>query len=347
VKYRTLGSTGLEVSELCLGTWGLGGQWGADIEPGIAAIRRAFELGVNFFDTAYAYGEGAAETALARGLGTLIDTHRDELVIATKGGIRVEQEAGGGWTVHRDSSPAFLRKTLEHSLRLLGTDYVDVYFIHWPDRSRPYAEVAGTMDGFVREGLVRHVGLSNFTVAEMRAFREGGGFGVAQVPYNLLWRDVEDAVLPWCAREDVGLMGWSALASGLLTGALGRDHRFQAGDWRGQASAERGDAGQSGSLPGLFQGEDERLNAVIERLKQEASARGVSLAQLALAWVLAHPSGIIPIVGAQEPAHAEASAAAVELALDADDLASLGAIVRDLPSVKLASEDYEPEREAV
>lgn len=345
MQYRTLGSTGLRVSELCLGTWGLGGQWGSDIEPGIAAIQRAFELGVNFFDTAYAYGEGAAEAALARGLGTLIDTHRDELVIATKGGIRVEQDAAGGWTVHRDSSPAFLRKTLEHSLRLLGTDYVDVYFIHWPDRSRPYAEVAGTMEGFVREGLVRHVGLSNFTVAEMQAFREGGPFGVAQVPYNLLWRDVEHAVLPYCERENVGVMGWSALASGLLTGALGRGHHFQAGDWRGQAPADRERSAQSDSLPGMFQGEDERLNAVIDRLKQEASARSVSLAQLALAWVLSHPSGIIPIVGAQEPAHAEASAAAVELALDADAVASLAAIVRETPW--LASEDYEPERETV
>jgi aryl-alcohol dehydrogenase-like predicted oxidoreductase len=347
VKYRTLGATGLQVSELCLGTWGLGGQWGADIEPGIAAIRRAFELGVNFFDTAYAYGEGAAEAALARGLGTLIDSHRDELVIATKGGIRVEQGTAGDWTIHRDSSPAFLRATLEDSLRLLGTDYVDLYFIHWPDRSRPYAEVAGTMEGFVREGLVRHVGLSNFTVAEMRAFREGGAFGVAQVPYNLLWRDVEQAVLPYCAREGVGLMGWSALASGLLTGALGCGHRFQAGDWRGQAPAAREGSAKSDALPGLFQGKDERVNAVIDRLKREADARGASLAQLALAWVLSHPSGIVPIIGAQEPAHVEASMGAVDLKLDADAVAQLAAIACETPSVKLASEDYEPEHELV
>ncbi|HEU4702839.1 MAG TPA: aldo/keto reductase [Conexibacter sp.] len=347
MKYRTLGRTGLRVSELCLGTWSLSGQWGADVEPGIAAIRRAFELGVNFFDTAYAYGEGAAETALARGLGELIATHRDELVIATKGGIRVEQDAAGGWTIERDSSAAYLRTTLEHSLRLLGTDYVDVYFIHWPDRSRPYAEAAVAMNELVQEGLVRHVGLSNFTVAEMQAFREGGPFGVAQVPYNLLWRDVDRAVLPYCERENVGVMGWSALASGLLTGALGRGHRFDAGDWRGRTPSAGEGTDRMDALPGLFQGADEQLNAVIDRLKGEADARGVSLAQLALAWVLSHPSGIIPIVGAQEPAHAEASAAAVDLELTAEEAAQLTAIASGLPSVQLAAEDYEPEQELV
>ena len=347
MKFRPLGATGLQVSELCLGTWSLSGQWGEDIEPGVAAIRRAFELGVNFFDTAYAYGHGAAEAALARGLGDLIKTHRDELVIATKGGIHVPQSIEEVQDIAdieetRESSPEFLRETLEHSLRVLGTDYVDVYFIHWPDRSRPFAEVARTMHEFVSEGLVRHVGLSNFTVAEMKAFREGGPFGVAQVPYSLLRREIEAEVLPFCEREDIGVMGWSALASGLLTGALGPGYVFPPGDWRGSAALEGKQFEALNRTLEVFQGRNERFNAVIERLKEAARERGVSLAQLSLAWLLARPFGVVPIIGAQEPAHVESSAAALDLSLDADEARRLADIAAESPSI--AMDDYDPDR---
>jgi aryl-alcohol dehydrogenase-like predicted oxidoreductase len=321
MRYRELGSTGLEVSVLCLGTWELSGDWGADHEDAVAAVRTAFDLGITFFDTAYAYGEGAAEAGLARGLGELMRTHRDELVISTKGGVEADVSRGTGFgekRLVRNSDPKFLRQNLETSLRTLGTDYVDIYFVHWPDPTVPFEDAAAALEGFVDEGLVRHAGVSNFTVAQMDAYTAGGRVEVAQVPYNLFDRGVEEEILPWCERHGAGVMGYAGLARGALSGTLRGGQTFPDDDWRAVHPA--------------FQGERfDALMEAVDRLSAEAASRNdCGLAQLALAWVMSHPLGIVPIVGAQLPEHIQDSARAADVELtpeERDELSRLELVV--------------------
>lgn len=311
MRYLTLGEGGPVVSGLCLGTWALSGFWGADVEPGVAAVRRAFDLGVNFFDTARAYGDGAAEAALARGVGDLLGGHREEIVISTKGGL--EQR---GETVVRNSDPGHLRSDLLRSLKALGTDYVDVYFVHWPDPIRPLAETADVLRGFVKEGLVRKIGVSNFSAEQMKEF---GVADVAQVPYNLFARGVEDAVLPYCRQAGVRVMGWSPLAHGLLAGALRSGHVFAPDDWRAYSP--------------IFQGERfAMLLETVETLKHFAADRGCDVSQLALAWVMA--SEVIPVVGAQFPEHLEASVRALDVRLSEPEARELTRLVTGVPQVE-------------
>jgi aryl-alcohol dehydrogenase-like predicted oxidoreductase len=320
MKYRELGETGLRVSSLCLGTTEMGGDWGGDYEPSIRAARRAFELGINFFDTAYAYGD--AEESLARALGDVIGHHREEIVISTKGGLEVHS-SGADRKLVRNSDPAFLRQTLERSLRVLGTDYVDVYFIHWPDPTRPFEEAGQALQEFVGEGLVRHAGASNFSVPQMEAFRAGGELGVAQISYSLLDRGVEEEVLPYAAEHGIGVMGYTPLAKGLLSGALRRGHTFPADDRR--------------SLYSTFHGEKfDRLVESLERVNAVADELGCSPAQLALAWAMREPAGVVPIVGAQVPEHIEDSAKAVDIELSEADARQLAELAADLPVFEIA-----------
>jgi aryl-alcohol dehydrogenase-like predicted oxidoreductase len=315
MNYRELGTTGLRVSRLCLGTTEMGGDWGHDYEPSIRAARRAFELGINFFDTAYAYGD--AEESLARALGDVIRNHRDEIVISTKGGLEVHS-SGADRRLVRNSDPAFLRKTLERSLRVLGTDYVDVFFIHWPDTTRPFEAAGEALQGFVDEGLVRHAGASNFEVEQMEAFRSGGTLGVAQISYSLLDRRAEEDVLPYAAEHGIGVMGYTPLAKGVLSGALRRGHRFADGDRR--------------SLYSTFRGEEfDRLLAAAERLGAVAQERGCTPAQLALAWAMREPAGVVPIVGAQVPEHIEDSVKAADIELTEAEALQLGELMAEAP----------------
>ncbi|QBI20813.1 aldo/keto reductase [Egibacter rhizosphaerae] len=320
MEYRTLGTTDLQVSSICLGTWEMSGAWGPDYGPAIRAVGRAFEQGITFYDTAYAYGAGQAESALAQGLGDLIRTHRDEVVLVTKGGL---EQTGEGLSFVRNSEPEFLRWTLQESLGRLGTDYVDVYFIHWPDPLVPFDEVAGTLDELIAEGLIRHAGVSNFDTSQMDAYRSGGSLTVAQVPYNLFWRDVEDDVLPYCQRHGLGAMGYAALAQGFLTGTLSAEQEFAQDDWRAHVS--------------LFQGEEYRQRvAVADRLKEFAAERDCTLPQLAIAWVLAHPAGVVPIMGAQVPEHVDSSVQATALELSADEAEQLRRVAAEAPPIDLS-----------
>ena len=167
MQYTRLGDRGPRVSRLAFGNWSAGGDWGhVDRDAAIAAAREALDLGITLFDTAHAYGFGAAESLLGEALKPEIQSARDSIVIATKGGLRNDD----GLTV-RDASPAALRRDLEASLTSLGTDYVDIYQVHWPDPATPLTTTAETLDGFVREGLVRFVGVSNYDTRQMATFQ--------------------------------------------------------------------------------------------------------------------------------------------------------------------------------
>ena len=311
MEYTRLGHTDLHVSRLAFGTWAFGGDWGpVDIGEGKAAIRKALDLGINFFDTAQAYGFGASEQMLGEALRSEIASRRHEVVLATKGGLR----RVGDQTV-RDSSPAWLRQGLEDSLRALGTDVIDVYQIHWPDPNTPFEETARVMDAFVKEGKIRYVGVSNFDARQMADFEVTREIATLQPPYHLFRRDIEDSILPYALKHGIGVLIYGPLAHGLLTGKFTPRTVLRADDWR--------------SKNALFQGDVLRQNLdVVADLERFAEQREFPVGQLAIAWTLANPAVDVAIVGARTARQIEQTAPAVQVHLTTADLAEIERIMR-------------------
>ncbi|GAB3497525.1 aldo/keto reductase [Amycolatopsis cihanbeyliensis] len=300
-----LGKSGLNVSRIAFGTWQIGGDWGEfDEDTAVAAIRHARELGVNFFDTAQAYGFGKSEALLGRALRAELNRDRDSLVIATKGGINPGGERP------RDARGAMLRDGVEQSLRALDLDHIDLYQVHWPDPDTPAEETAAALQELVDEGKIRHIGVSNYHAAQLADFDLTRPVETLQPPYHLFRRAIENDPLPYCREQNIGVLVYSPLGSGLLTGALTPGTTFPPDDWRSQSSA--------------FRGEQLRRNlAAVDELTEFAAGKGASVSQLAIAWTLAKPGVHVAIVGARRPANIESSVAAADLELSAEDLAEI------------------------
>jgi aryl-alcohol dehydrogenase-like predicted oxidoreductase len=311
MQYTQLGERGPRVSRIAFGNWSAGGDWGSvDREAAIGATRQALDLGITLFDTARAYGFGAAERLLGEALRPEIQSARESIVIATKGGLRNDD----GLTV-RDSSPDALRRDLEASLRDLGTDYVDIYQVHWPDPATPIATTAETLDGFVHEGLVRFVGVSNYDPREMTTFQDVRPIDTLQPPYHLFRRDIETSILPFAREHGIGVLVYGPLAHGLLTGRMSEETTFPADDWRSKSD--------------LFVGESFRRNVnVVRDLTQFADRRDATVAQLAIAWALANPAVDVAIVGARSPEQIRQTARATDLRLWPEDMAQIELILR-------------------
>jgi aryl-alcohol dehydrogenase-like predicted oxidoreductase len=306
-----LGMTELEVSRIAFGTWQIGGEWGEfDRAEAVAAIRHARDLGIDFFDTALAYGFGASERLLGEALRDDLDNRRDEVVIATKGGLRMDEDVG----LVRDSSPAWLRSGVDRSLSALGVDHVDLYQVHWPDPTVPFAETAGALAEAVDAGKIRHVGVSNYDAEQMAEFARTRPVETLQPLYNLFQRQIEDTVLPYARQHDIGVLAYPPLAHGLLTGAMDEGTTFQPEDWR--------------NLSPQFKGETFRRNLeIVGELKRFAADElGCSVTPLAVAWTLANPAVHVSIVGSRSPAHIEDSVGAVDVELSDDQLAAIDAI---------------------
>ncbi len=311
MQYTQLGERGPRVSRIAFGNWSAGGDWGSvDRRAAISATREALDLGITLFDTARAYGFGAAEEVLGEALRPEIRSARESLVIATKGGLRKE----GGLTV-RDSSPAALRSDLESSLRALGTDYVDIYQVHWPDPATPIATTAETLDEFVRQGLVRYVGVSNYDPRQMTEFQRVRPIDTLQPPYHLFRREIEESILPFAREHGIGVLVYGPLAHGLLSGRMTEDTTFAADDWRSNSD--------------LFVGDTFRRNlAVVRELTQFAARRDATVAQLAIAWTLANPAVDVAIVGARSPEQIRQTARGADLRLSPEDVAQTELILR-------------------
>ncbi|HEV2887783.1 MAG TPA: aldo/keto reductase [Jatrophihabitans sp.] len=300
--YTKLGSTGLDVSRICLGCMSFGvperggHPWSLDEDRSRPLIRRAIEAGVNFFDTANVYSDGTSEEILGRALREFAD--RDQIVLATKVHGRMRPGPNGAGL----SRKAILSE-LDASLHRLGVDYVDLYQIHrWDDRT-PIEETMAALHDAVRSGKVRYLGASSmyawqFAKAQHLAERHGWTrFSTMQNHYNLLYREEEREMLPLCADQGVGVIPWSPLARGRLTR-----------DWdAGTARSETDEFGKSLYL------EDDRV--IVERVAELAAERGVSRAQIALAWLLRNPVVSAPIVGATKLEHLEDAFAAVDVEL--------------------------------
>jgi aryl-alcohol dehydrogenase-like predicted oxidoreductase len=302
MKYTKLGSTGLDVSRICLGCMSFGvperggHRWSLDAERSRPLIRRALEAGVNFFDTANVYSDGTSEEIVGQALREF--GNRDEIVLATKVHGRMRPGPNGAGL----SRKAILTE-LDASLRRLGVDYVDLYQIHRWDDNTPIEETMAALHDMVRAGKVRYLGASSmyawqFSKAQYLAERHGWTrFATMQNHYNLLYREEEREMLPLCADQGVGAIPWSPLARGRLTR-----------DWNaGSARSETDEFGKTLYL------EEDRL--IVERVAELAGQRGVPRAQVALAWVLRHPVVSAPIVGATKLEHLEDAFAAVDVDL--------------------------------
>ncbi len=302
MEYTKLGSTGLDVSRICLGCMSFGvpdrgnHEWTLDDERSRPLIRRAVEAGVNFFDTANVYSDGTSEEILGRALRQFAD--RDQIVLATKVHGRMRPGPNGAGL----SRKAILSE-LDASLRRLGVDYVDLYQIHrWDDRT-PIEETMSALHDAVRSGKVRYLGASSmyawqFAKAQHTAERNGWTrFSTMQNHYNLLYREEEREMLPLCADQGVAVIPWSPLARGRLTR-----------DW--DADTARSETDEFGKT--LYVEED---RVIVERVAELAASRGVSRAQIALAWLLRNPVVAAPIVGVTRVEHLEDAFAALDVSL--------------------------------
>jgi len=309
----TLGRSGLEVTKIAFGTWQLGGDWGSFEErDAIEAIQHARRLGIKFFDSAQAYGFGASERLLARALGDDLRSNRDELVIATKGGLRIDESEG----LVRDSSPDWLRSGVDASLEALGVERIDLYQIHWPDPKTPFAETAGALGELLEAGKIAHVGVSNFDAAQIEEFSKTLPVETAQPPYHLFRRDIEEELLPYCAENDIGVLIYGPLAHGLLTGAITEDTQLGGDDWRSKTA--------------LFEAEKRRRSLeVVRRLDDFAGQRGFTVSQLAIAWTLANDAVHVAIVGTRNDRHIEEALGAADIELSDDELAQIDRIMED------------------
>ncbi|MFC5380472.1 aldo/keto reductase [Aquipuribacter nitratireducens] len=311
---RLLGAAGphspLTVSALGLGCMGMSEFYGShDDEQSTATIRRALDLGVTLIDTADMYGPFTNEELVGRAVAG----RRDEVVIATKFG---NERLPDGTRLGINGSPEYVRRACDDSLRRLGVDHVDLYYQHRVDRSVPIEETVGAMAGLVTAGKVRHLGLSEASVTTIRRAHAVHPITVLQTEYSLFTRDVEDEILPLLRELGIGLVPYSPLGRGLLTGAITSADQLDPDDRRRTDYFPRfgGDALEANL----------RLVGEVRRLAEE---KGCSPGQLALAWVLAQGDDVVPIPGTRKVHRLEENVGAAAVALGADDLAALEAAV--------------------
>lgn len=315
---RRLGAGAPAVSTVGLGCMGMSEFYGATNEAeSIATVQRALELGVTFFDTADMYGEGENERLLARALRG----HRDGVVVATKFGIRRDGERR--WY---DNSPAYARASVEASLRRLETDCIDLLYVHRRDESTPIEEAIGALAQLVAEGKVLHVGLSEVSAATLRAAHAVHPIAALQSEYSLWTRELEVEILPAARELGVGIVPYSPLGRGILTGRLTSTRELASTDFR-RSNPRFSDEHLAHNL------------SLVERVAELAVEKGCSAAQLALAWVLAQGRDVIPIPGTRRPARVEENVGAVHVALSAEDLARIDAV---MPIGAAAGERYAP-----
>jgi len=271
MEYRRMGRSDLKLSEISLGCWVMGGDYwgGADDNESIGAILEAVENGINFFDTAEIYGRGRSELVL----GKALKGRRHEVYISSK-----------VWKSNMRYKDVF--KACEESLKRLGTDYIDIYFIHYPNDEVDIEETMSAMLELKKQGKIREIGLSNFSRKQMEEALKIGRFEVIQPCYSLLWRFIEEDIIPFCIEHEIGIVIYSPLAQGILTGKFTKDWTFKEGDGRK-------------NVPLFEKGRFEECLDVAEGLKPYAERHGKTQGQVAINWAISQPGITSAIVGAR------------------------------------------------
>ncbi|HSK99692.1 MAG TPA: aldo/keto reductase [Rubrobacteraceae bacterium] len=317
---RSFGKTEMEITEIGFGSWAIGGSgwaaaWGPqDDEEAIGAIRRAVELGMNWVDTAAVYGLGHSEELVARALKGVPEANRP--YVFTKCALTWDESS----EVHNSLKADSVKRECEDSLRRLQTDVIDLYQVHWPNPDEDIEEGWSAMAELKEEGKVRHIGVSNFDVSQLERAQEIAPVETLQPPYNMLNRCVEEEILPYCAENDVGVIVYSPMRSGLLTGKMTRERveGLPSDDWRRNSED--------------FQEPRLSRNLELVGLLEEIGGRhGRSPGEVAIAWTLRHPAVTAAIVGGRRPDQVDGIIGAADLSLSEDEVGRIEAFLSEKP----------------
>lgn len=325
MEYRQLGQSQLKPSVIVFGAWAIGGaMWGdADEGDAIAAIRASMDAGVNAIDTAPVYGLGQSERLVAKAVAG----RRDKVLIFTKFGLRVDREEGEYHfamnffgkpvKVYKNARKHRVLEEVETSLRDLNTDYIDLYQYHWRDNTTPLDETMEALDLLLKQGKIRVAGVSNFTVEEIEVCSRGGLLASNQPPYSMVNRDIEKDVLPFCRQNKIGVVVYSPLQRGLLTGKFKPDHKFGPEDHRAQQA--------------FFKPENiRRVNSFLEGLRPIAEEHNASISQVVINWTIQQPGVTCALVGARDAKQAGENAVAGNFALSAAENSQINAMLDEL-----------------
>jgi aryl-alcohol dehydrogenase-like predicted oxidoreductase len=331
MEYRNLGDSDLKLSVITFGAWAAGGwMWGgADRNNAVAAIRASYEAGVTSIDTAPAYGQGASEEIVGEAIRGL---PREKLQILTKYGLRWDltkgsfhfkskDNNGNEIDIYKYAGKKSIIKECEDSLRRMGTDYIDLYQIHWPDVTTPISETMEAVSRLIEQGKVKYAGVCNYNVEELKEARKTVALVADQVPYSMVKRDIEKDVVPYCIQNNLAILAYSPLQRGLLTGKMKPGWVFAPGDHRAEIY--------------YFTNENiNRVNAFLEKLKPMAAQKKATLSQLVLRWTVEQPGITIALVGARDAAQAMENAKAMEVRLTPEEIAFINEGVKQLTLVR-------------
>ena len=298
MEYRKLANTDLELSVITFGSWAAGGwMWGSTPRNNaVEAIKASYELGVTSIDTAPIYGQGTSEEIVGEAIK---DIPRDKVQILTKFGMRWDLKKGDF---------AMKIKECEDSLRRLGTDYIDLYQIHWPDSTTAMHETFEAVHQLIKQGKVRYAGVCNYDVAHLKEAARTLPIVSDQIPFSMVNRGIEEEIVPYCVKHNKSVIVYSPLERGLLTGKIKPGHKFAAGDHRA-------------SNPFFSDESIRKTDALLERLRPLAEKKNATLGQLVLRWTIDHPGITIALVGARDAEQAVQNAKAVNVKLSPEEIA--------------------------
>lgn len=317
MEYRKLVHTDLSLSVVTFGSWAAGGwMWGkADHKTAVEAIKASYDLGVTSIDTAPIYGQGESENVVGEAIKGI---PRDKVQILTKYGMRWDlakgefafkskNNQGKDIDIYKYAGKESVIQECENSLRRLGTDYIDLYQIHWPDSTTPMSETFEAVERLIEQGKVRYAGVCNYDAALLEDAGKVINLVSDQIPYSMVNRGTDRETIPYCMRNEKSVIVYSPLERGLLTGKMKPGYSFAEGDHRK-------------NNPFFTDDSIERTNVFLEKLKPLADEKGATLAQLVIRWTVNHPGVTVALVGARNPAQAIQNAKAADIVLSADEM---------------------------
>jgi len=331
MEYRNLGKSDLKISVVTFGAWAAGGwMWGgADRNNAIEAIRASYDSGVTSIDTAPAYGQGASEEIVGEAIKGL---PREKLQLLTKYGLRWNSTKGSFYfkskdnngreiDIHKYAGKESIIKECEESLRRMGTDYIDLYQIHWPDITTPIAETMEAVAQLIQQGKVKYAGVCNYNVEQVKEAKKTVNLVSNQVAYSMVKRDIDKDVVPYCIENNLSILAYSPLQRGLLTGKMKPGYVFAPGDHRAELY--------------FFKNENiKRTNALLDKIRPMAAEKKATLSQLVLRWTVEQPGITIALVGARDPAQAVENAKAMEVRLSKEEIDFINEELKPVTMVK-------------